>query len=79
MKRTILAGEVADILEQWRPANWAQQDLQFLEPLLPIIRKWVTAVPPRDAKQVQRFLGAVAGKAVLPRLPEPILPVKLFS
>lgn len=35
-----------------------------MEPLLPTIRQWVTAVPPRDAKQAQRFLGAAAGIAV---------------
>ena len=52
------------MLEQWRPANWPQADLRTLEPLLPTIRQWVTAVPPRDAQQAQRFLGATAAIAV---------------
>ena len=52
------------MVQNWRPTNWSEGDLRTLEPLLPTIRKWVTAVPPRDATQAQRFLGAVAGIAV---------------
>ena len=52
------------MVEQWRPTNWSEGDLRTLEPLLPTIRKWITAVPPRDATQAQRFLGAGAGIAV---------------
>ena len=60
VKHTSLASDVADMLEQWRPANWTRQDLHTLEPLLPAVRSWVTAVPPRHAKPAQRFLGPVA-------------------
>ena len=56
--------EVAEVLERWRPAKWPARDVDALEPLLPTVRKWVTAVPPHDANQAQRFLGAVAGIAV---------------
>lgn len=59
-----LPGDVIEVLERWRPTKWTPQSLKVLEPLLPTIRQWVTAVPPRDAKQAQRFLGATAEIAV---------------
>ena len=59
-----LAPDLLAVLEEWKPTNWTQQDLQALEPLLPTVRQWVTAVPPRDAKQAQRFLRPAAGIAV---------------
>ena len=56
--------EVAEVLERWRPANWTARDLDALEPLLPTVREWIAAVPPRDANQAARFLRASAGLAV---------------
>lgn len=62
MKRP--APEVVTALEQWRPTGWSENDQQILEPLLPTVCQWVTAVPPRDAEQAQQFLRTAAGIAV---------------
>ena len=59
-----LAPDVQAVVERWKPTNWTQEDLQALEPLLPTVRQWVTAVPPRDTKHAQRFLRPAASLAL---------------
>ena len=56
--------EAMGVLEQWRPINWDDSDVQTLEPLLPTIRGWVERMDLPDAAKTRRFLLAAAGMAV---------------
>ena len=59
-----LAPDVKKALEEWRPTNWTDAEVQTLEPLLPVLRSWVEKVNPRDAHRAVRYLRAAAGMAV---------------
>lgn len=59
-----LGMDVVEVLDRWRPTNWPARDLEALEPLLPMVREWVTLVSPVDAQRTRRALRAAAGLAV---------------
>ena len=64
VKHNPLPGEVAEVLERWRPSNWDDFDVRTLEPLLPTIRGWVEQAKPGTAAKARQFLLAASGMAV---------------
>ena len=60
----VLAPDVIEMLNQWRPTTWDDFDVWTLEPLLPTIRGWVEQVKPGTAAKTRQFLLAASGMAM---------------
>ena len=60
----VLAPDVKEMLNQWRPTTWDDFDVWILDPLLPTIRGWVEQAKPGNAVQTRGFLLAASGMAV---------------